>query len=192
MEQQLLAFQGALDAADAAAAALTAANASLAASEARAASEVAAAGGEARRLEGVAARLQDEVAALRDANAALQVRMLAASHIRLCVRWCVCVCVGALGRLLQFEFCILLLYRRPASQLDASHQSTLLPVILQQDAGAAHAEVWESRLDSLRADLRRAELEREAAVDMAAVRVAPEEAEQLRGQLEVGGAVALV
>ncbi len=54
-----------------------------------------------------------------------------------------------------------------------------------QEAGAANAEVWEQKMDELNKALRAAEMERQAACDMAALRIAPEEVSQMRAELQV-------
>jgi hypothetical protein len=76
VEQQLVLFQKAMDAAEEGAAALRTANVALAASEARAASELAGSAAEARRMGLKVSRLQDEMVELRETIAGLMVGCL--------------------------------------------------------------------------------------------------------------------
>jgi hypothetical protein len=78
-----------------------------------------------------------------------------------------------------------------AEQSCAPHNHSLLPPwTALQEAGASSAEALERRAEGLQRALHAAELERAAAVELAAARVAPEEARDLHAAAEVGAAAA--
>jgi len=158
VEEQLLLFQKAMDTAEEGGVALRNANAVLAASEAKAIAEAASSAAEAGRLGVQVSRLQDKLAELRESVASLTVSV--PPYIPVNLR----------SFLLQSA-------DHPRT-FDRSNMSS-------QEAGAAHAEVWEQKLEVIKKVLHAAELERQAAVDMAASRVAPEEVAQLQASLEV-------